>query len=159
MGAGGIGGEPVAGGHPAGAIGDSGGIHGGLGGRQVRRGELNLVDGGHQSHGIADGGGVHIVLHEALRQNDGADGDILEAAGHTGVQHQIRVVEADEQLGAHGGVDLADAAAAGDDMGADLIKGHARLRADGSAGLVCQQRLYFAGHGVYQTNGHDGVPP
>ena len=71
----------------------------------------------------------------------------------------IRVVEADEQLGAHGGVDLADAAAAGDDMGADLIKGHARLRADGSAGLVCQQRLYFTGHGVYQTNGHDGVPP
>ena len=86
VGAGGIGGEPVAGGHPAGTVGNAGGIHGGPGGRQVRRGELNLVDGGHQPHGIADGGGVHIVLHEALRQNDGADGDIHEAAGHTGVQ-------------------------------------------------------------------------
>ena len=99
------------------------------------------------------------MLQKAFRQNDGADGHILEAPGHTGVEHQVRLIQADQQLGGHGGVDLADAPGTGDDVRPDLIKrypGHGLQRL---GILLGQQTFNLAGHGVYKSDLHGWFPP
>lgn len=62
------------------------------------------------------------MLQEPIRQHQRADGQVLEAARHADVHNEGGVVQVDEQLGGHGGVDLAHAAAAGDDVLADTVE-------------------------------------
>ena len=159
MGPGGVGGEPVAGGHPASTVRDAHPVHGSPGPVQIAGGELHPVHRGHQSHTVAQGAGIHIVLQKALRQNDGTNGHILEAPGHTGVEHQVRLIQADQQLGGHGGVDLADAPGAGDDVRPDLIKRHPGHGLQGLSIFLGQQAFDLAGHGVYKSDFHGWFPP
>ena len=99
------------------------------------------------------------MLQKPFRQNDGADGHILEAPGHTGVEHQVRLIQADQQLGGHGGVDLADAAGTGDDVWPDLIKRHPGHGLQRLCILLGQQAFNLAGHGVYKSDLHGWFPP
>ena len=93
------------------------------------------------------------MLQKALRQDNGADGQVQKAAGHPGVENQIRTVTVDAQLGGHGGVDLADAAAAGDDVLVNGIEGDA---GHGLHGLrpAGEDTLDLAGHGVGKGDFH-----
>ena len=63
------------------------------------------------------------MLHEARGQHQGANGHIFKAPGHAHIQHHIRGVAAEEQLGGHGGVHLAHASGAGHHIFPNLIKG------------------------------------
>ena len=94
------------------------------------------------------------MLHEALSQYQRADGHFLKAAGHTGVEDHIGPVERDEQLGRHGGIDLAHTAAAGDNILTNMVKRDTGHRLQQVCALLRQQALYFAGHGIHQTDFH-----
>ena len=144
--------EPVAGGHRAGAAGVPSGGHGGLKPGQLPGGELRHVDGGDHADGVAAAGGIHVVLDELLRQHQRADGNLLKAAGHAGVEDQIRLIVLDQQGGGHGGVDFAYAAAAGDHVVADAVKGNAMDRFL-RLGVV-DETADLRGHGVKKSDVH-----
>ena len=96
------------------------------------------------------------MLHEPIRQHQRADGQVLEAARHADVHHEVGVVQVDEQLGGHGGVDLAYAAAAGDDVLADTVERYPRLFLE-QRRLLRQHTFDLALHGVQQSDAHVGV--
>ena len=88
-------------------------------------GEGHLVHRGHQADGVPHGGGVHIVLDELRRHDQRAGGQVREAPGHTGVEDQIHAIPQAQQLRGHGGVHLADAAGAGQNVRGNLKDGNA----------------------------------
>jgi hypothetical protein len=87
-------------------------------------GKVYPVHSGDHADGIPHGGGVHVVLDEVLGQDDGSDGQVQEAPGHAGVDDPVRMEAVNEQLGAHGGVYLPDAAQIGQDARLDLVHGY-----------------------------------
>ena len=78
---------------------------------------------GDQAGNAVHGGGVDVVLDEILRQHHRADGQIVEASGHPGVDNPVRLVPVNKILGAHGGVHLPDAPGVGQDARLDLVDG------------------------------------
>ena len=97
------------------------------------------------------------MLQKALREDERPDGDVFKAARNARVDHKVGLVERDEQLRRHRGVDLAHAADAGDHIGADPVKRHTRHRLQRFGILLGQQALNLAGHGVNQTDFHEAV--
>ena len=77
------------------------------------------------------------MLDELRRHHQRAGGQVRQAPGHAGVEDQVHAVLEAQQLRSHGGVDLADAAGAGQDAGRRLEDGDAgdglrRLQVPGS---------------------------
>lgn len=64
------------------------------------------------------------------------------------------MIQRDEKLRCHGGVDLAHTADAGNDVRADLIELDACGRLQRLRVFRVQQALDLAAHGINQTNGH-----
>ena len=146
--------EPVAGGHGAGAVGIAGLVHGGPGLFKISGGEVHPIDGGDQSDGVAHAGGVHVVLDKFFRQHQRADGNLIKAARHTGVEDQIHAVFQAQDLRRHGGIHLADTAGAGNDPRCSLVERHT------GHGLKClqllgpRQGMKLRRHGKLQSNFH-----
>ena len=147
-------GEPVAGGHPA----DGGGVPQFCKQRgtvfRLPGGEVHPVDGGHQSDGIAHGRGVHIVLDKFRGNHQRPGGQIGEASGHTGVENQIHAEVQAENLGGHGGVDLAHAAGAGQNARRGLKERNAGHGFHDRQIPGAGQGVELGGHGELQCDIH-----
>ena len=97
------------------------------------------------------------MRHEARGQHQGADGNIFKAAGHAYIQHHIRGIAADEQLGGHSGIHLAHTAGAGHHILPDLVEGRAGHLLDQVGVFIFQQALDFAVHGVHHADLHGEI--
>lgn len=94
-------------------------------------GEDHPVHRGDKTDGIAYGGGVHVMLQKRRRHHQGSGGKIGEAAGHPRVYDELHTVAQTQDFRGHGGVHLAHAAGAHQDIRSDLIEIHAGNRLKG----------------------------
>lgn len=94
------------------------------------------------------------MLHEARGQHQCADGHIFKAPGHSHVQHHVRGVAADEQLGGHGGVYLTHTPGAGHHILPDLVKGRAGYLFQQVGVFIFQQAFDLAVHGIHHAYFH-----
>ena len=94
------------------------------------------------------------MLDKILRQHHRADGQIVEASGHPGVDNPVRLVPVNKILGAHGGVHLPDAPGVGQDARLDLVDGNPAGRLQMLRPGVRQQAGDLLLHGVGKSDPH-----
>ena len=83
----------------------------GVGHQRFVGGEGGCIGAGHLTIGVGEGGAVKIVIHHVPADHQIADVQLgAEGTGNAGVDQMGDAVQVAENLGADGGVDLADAA-------------------------------------------------